>query len=154
MQGKSVYQLHDLNGNVVMEGTCEELAEKMCVIPHKFMEYASRGRRFKHNNLLPVRTNRRYPHTPKEKPIKKQTEPDRPLTDLELLVLVLYQRKEDYCSLNKSPVQYFPELLEKYGLDCCVHECVETYGVYKTRIRKSWTVEVKNRWTINPSPSI
>ncbi len=163
----NVYQLKDKDGNEVMRGTANELAEKLkcSVVTVTNAGRPSNGdphsdfwlrRKYKVIKVGEKPRKKTYGNRIKAKPIVA----DKLLSTEEHLVLELVKRRKDQTISMEDPKPYF-ELLRQMGVNCIAKEVNDCDVMMRLkpvgRRKKSKThyyVEVKQRWTTKPSQPI
>ena len=163
----NVYQLLDKEGNEVMMGTANELAEKLkCSVvtvtnagrPYNNDSHSDFWLRRKYKVIKVGEKPRKgaYGNRIKAKPKVEEKDP----TGLEYLKLMLVHRKYDQTITMFDPFPYLPDLYDM-GVNCTakeVNDCDVMMRLKPVGRRKKckthYFVEVKERWTTKPSQPI
>ena len=139
-----IYNLTDLDHNLIMQAPTNVIAEYIGVTENSVRSHAIFGTPLL-EKYYAERTDEKTKSV--QKGYKKQTV-DRPLSEYELLELVLVKRRQEFCNVNKNPAEHVAKLNELYGLECEVHEVREQEGRRGGRgmkSKKSFTVKVVSR---------
>ena len=119
---KKIYELYDLEGNKLREGTAIQLSEHLNCEESSIRD-ASNKPRFKKKYVI-KRTNRR------EDP-PKQKEPEREMTPVEVMYWAL-KTFGNTCTMF-DPTPYLQDLRDTEGLDCRFREVIEPRSTNVTR---------------------
>lgn len=139
--GRFIYEVIDLKGNIITEGPSDKVAKflGMC-------EATVRNKSYTDGICMEKYRVRLSSKMAKEKPFG-----ERPLSEYELLELVLVKRREELCSLDVDPSDALKKLKKEHGVICEVSTVTRDVGVRQTRRKKrtSYTVKVVKRGVFN-----
>lgn len=155
----NVYKLVDKSGNEVSRGTAVELAGLLDCSPVTIQNAGRPNVANTHSDYWLKKKYRVYKvgEKSKKKHIKKPIVEEKDPTGLEYLKLMLVHRRYDQTITMFDPFPYLPDLYDM-GVNCTakeVNDCdvmmrLKPVGRRKKN-QKHYYVEVKQRWTTEPS---
>lgn len=177
MRGYSVFELRDVDGDVVFKGTCNEIAYKLKVVTSTVHTAVRRKTKLQGYEVVKtfgyVYTEDKDAHEyvqerEREYRLKKKLElqqkreerlrlEDKDPKGLAYLILHLIDRNLPNCYCNFDPFPWLPDLYDM-GVNCTAHEWVTepinsklTTQHRRKPKREGYIVEVRERWTTGHS---
>lgn len=152
-----IFRVYD-GAKVFMEGTAKEIAATLDISVSGLYHYVSEKRPVAGYHIVSlneytrkVALNPEMEEKAKDKKEirirKKKQDKESEMPDFDLLELVLFKRRHDFCSINSNPKDMIPKLKKQFGLECVYHENHHDIGVTqkKRKMETTYTVEVKRR---------